>query len=176
MNTYELFLILPGTLAETEVKPAVESVAKIVSESGGGAVEMQDLGKSRLAYPMRQIRYGYFHAGRFQAEPGAIPGLQAKLAVLTGVLRALVRLVSAATMKVDKVSVVSDVFSREAGEVKSEMLASPEAAAHRVDRIQRSEPVLPLETVKIETKAADVKLDDIDKKLDELLEREIAGV
>lgn len=176
MNTYELFFILPGTLAETEVKPAVDSVVKIVAENGGAGVEMQDLGKSRLAYPMQQIRYGYFQVGRFQAEPGLIPGLQAKLAVVTNVLRVLVRLVNAATMKVDKVSVVSDVFSREAGEPRSEVLASPEAAAHRVDRILKPEPAPVMAAVKIETKATDVKLDDIDKKLDELLEGEIAGV
>lgn len=175
MNTYELFFILPGTLDETEVKSVVETVTKTVAESGAEA-KVQDLGKSRLAYPMQHIRYGYFQVCRFQAEPGIIPSLQAKLGVMTNLLRSLVRLVNATTMTVNKVSVVSDVFSREAGEAKSEALASPEATAHRVDRVSRPEPAPIMAAVKIETKAADVKLDDIDKKLDELLQGDIAGV
>lgn len=171
MNTYELFFILPGTLAETEVKPVVEAVTKTVVESGGAEVKIQDLGKSRLAYPMQHIRYGYFQVCRFAAEPAALPALQAKLTVLTNVLRVLVRKVNARAMTVDKISVVTDVFSREPGDSRSE------AAAHRVDttikkEIVRAAPV----AVRTETKAADVKLDDIDKKLDELLQGEIAGV
>lgn len=180
MQTYELFFILPGTLDETEVKPEVEIVAGAVAEVGTVSAAVQSLGKSRLAYPMRQIRYGYFQTCRFQAESSAIPLLQGKLSVMKNVLRAIIRRVNAATMTIDKVSVVSDVFSREPGELQRESLsralASPEAATHRLDTMPPKEALAAVGAAKTETRPQDVKIDDLDKKLDELLQGDIASV
>jgi len=180
MQTYELFFILPGTLDEAEVKPAVEAVVSMVAEAGGAGATVQSLGKSRLAYPMRHIRYGYFQTCRFQAEPAAVPAFQAKLVVMGNLLRVVVRQVNAATMTIDKVSIVSDVFSREPGEPSREAvsrtLASPEVDTHRLDILPSKDAVVAADAIKTETRAEDVKIDDLNKKLDELLQGDIAGV
>lgn len=67
MKNYEMLAVLPGTLTETEVAPLVASLKELVEKSGGTDIQAHDMGKSRLAYPVNHIRYGYFSLIRFQA-------------------------------------------------------------------------------------------------------------
>ncbi len=62
-----MLAVLPGTLTETEVAPLVTSLKELVEKSGGTDIQAHDMGKSRLAYPLNHIRYGYFSLIRFQA-------------------------------------------------------------------------------------------------------------
>lgn len=62
-----MLAVLPGTLTETEVAPLVASLKELVAKFGGAEIEAHDMGKSRLAYPLNHIRYGYFSLIRFQA-------------------------------------------------------------------------------------------------------------
>jgi ribosomal protein S6 len=78
MHKYELLLILPGTLDEREAEQKLNDVVTVVKEFSKH-VEPSTLGKNRLAYPVKQIRYGYFYTIIFEAETKQVTALQAKL-------------------------------------------------------------------------------------------------
>src|SRR3989338_11707301 len=88
---YELLTIFPGTLAEDEVKGVETAVKELLEKKGAKDVTAQDLGKSRLAYPMKQIRYGYFHMYYFDAEPTLASVVQQKVQLSNLALRAILR-------------------------------------------------------------------------------------
>ena len=90
MQNYELLFILPGTLSDDEAKPLVEKVKQVVEDSGAVNLELKELGKSRLAYPMKHIRYGYFNVIRFEADGKQVEKIKAELRLVSGLLRALV--------------------------------------------------------------------------------------
>src|SRR3989338_7467179 len=92
MNHYEMFCVLPGTLAEAEVAPTIAEVGKILEASSAENIAMEDMGKSRLAYPIKNIRYGYFHLFRFGIEPEKIQEVETKVRLLGGLLRIVVRI------------------------------------------------------------------------------------
>jgi small subunit ribosomal protein S6 len=84
---YELLCIFPGTLAEDELPALLEKTTTTIEEMGGEHINSNDMGKSRLSYPMKHIRYGYFFLVSFQMAPGKIPALQQKLRLITELLR-----------------------------------------------------------------------------------------
>ncbi len=89
MKKYELLLVLPGTLDDKEVASRSEEILTLVKEYGENA-ELNTIGKNRLAYPIRQIRYGYFYTITFTATPEKLKILHDKLGLMRDVLRAMV--------------------------------------------------------------------------------------
>ncbi|OGH84508.1 MAG: 30S ribosomal protein S6 [Candidatus Magasanikbacteria bacterium RIFOXYA2_FULL_44_8] len=85
---YELLLVLPGTLDENAAAVRCEEIVSLVKESASD-VEMNVLGKSRLAYPVKQIRYGYFYTIVFSAETDGLKVIKTKLELMRDLLRAM---------------------------------------------------------------------------------------
>ena len=89
MNKYELLLVLPGTLDEKEAGKLVEEIKASVGANSQD-VELNNLGKVRLAYPIKQIRYGYYYTLVFNAEPVAVKIISEKLRLRADVLRSMI--------------------------------------------------------------------------------------
>lgn len=89
MQKYELLLTLPGTLDDKEVEEKSNAILDIVKSLSSDA-EMHNLGKIRLAYPIKQIRYGYFYTIVFHAEKNAAQTLEGKLRHNREVLRFMI--------------------------------------------------------------------------------------
>lgn len=176
MNHYELLFILPGTLTEDEAKATAGKVTEVVEKNGGTSLSVEDMGKSRLAYPMKHIRYGYFYLCFFQTEPKNVPVIEEKLRLMNQTLRAFVKAYDPKFEPIRKINAgtvgLGQLNNRDQeGEGQSAPVFQ-EAAA----QIQQASPVAPpVTSQKTETKAEDVKIEDINKKLDEMLESDIAN-
>ena len=181
---YELLLVLPGTLSEDDVAPAVDQVRTVLTEAGATDISIEDRGKSRLAYPIKHIRYGYFQLGYFQAEPAQTPAIQGKLRLMSNLLRAQInKFSSKATKRETPMVALSDVTIRRQADKPQHSPAKKDEsaetrAATEVKTIKSSDKKKEDTTPKkaVETKAEDVKMEDIDKKLDELLGSGISDV
>lgn len=194
MKKYELLFVLPGTLSENEVAPAAEKIKAVVEKSGSKNVKMQDLGKSRIAYPIKHIRYGYFQLCQFESEPKNVSEINNTLRLMSDLLRFVINVKTNEGVAIDKISAISDVTVRETtGQVKSfeeqkeqrtegesaekakpVEVAEEIAASHQIDKPKAKAKIK--SKVKTETKAENIKMEDIDKKLDELLDTNIADV
>ena len=86
MKKYELLITLPGTLDDKESAEHIEEILTLVKNADQEA-KMSNLGKMRLAYPIKQIRYGYFYTILIQAEENTIPVLSEKLRLRNDILR-----------------------------------------------------------------------------------------
>ena len=154
MQNYELLFILPGTLAENETQPTVDKVKMMIERNGGTDIEVTPMDKKRLAYPMRQIRYGYFYTIIFSAETKELKALQTKLGLLRDLLRAIISVYNPSYTPASKMSFTTTI-----------------TGANRTNE----------ETVEVEKsdkpaeKPADkkVSIQEIDKKLEEILSGEI---
>ena len=94
MRKYELMLTLPGTLDDQEVRVELSKVVEEVKKFIEGNIETIDLGKIRLAYPMKQIRYGYYFTLIFSAQENKMPELDRQLRMNKGILRAIINIFS----------------------------------------------------------------------------------
>ncbi len=147
MQKYELLLILPGTLDDNEAEKRLGEVVSVVKEHGEN-VETNNQGKNRLAYPVKQIRYGYFYTIVFEAEAAKARELQDKLRLMRDLLRAMITHFNTNVSTTQKINYTTNSIG--------------------VTTMQESE-----EEVKKEEKKEDINVEDINKKLDEILDGNI---
>lgn len=181
MQNYEILFILPGTMSEDEVPALVNKVKELLVENGAKNLDHKDIGKSRLAYPIKHIRYGYFHLAHFEAEGNSVEVMKARLGLVSELLRTLITKYEPGTSMVDKIN-FGHIGSNTRGDEQRTPEREVDNVAANVRNRSYSKNVLTTSSndnveekkdeVKVSSKKDDekVKLDDIDKKLDEILD------
>ncbi len=174
MKHYEILSILAGTISEEEVPARLKVIEEIMEKGGGSHATLEHMGKNRLAYPMKHIRYGYFLLGRFQAKPEAADAIRAKIALLEGVLRVVVRTYNPKTPPHATIAFagMSIAASREREDGEENSTVFPSAPAPRAVAAKKEAEA----PKKGETKADEVDMAQITKKLDQILEEDITAV
>jgi len=208
MQNYELLFILPGTLAENETQPTVEKVKMIVERNGGENIEIAPMDKKRLAYPMQQIRYGYFFLVFFKAGSAGVKQMQADFKIMPELLRAVIQKfnpelgsrkiefgqlgpttneVGATAMGIPAEAIMAELVQVKAESVKEEVKVAVSEEVP-VEKTAEEKPAFaqgygeakPAEVVKSapakKEEKKKVDLDDIDKKLDEILDIDLGNV
>ena len=84
---YELLYLIANKYSEDEVKPIVEKVNSLIAANNGKITLNEDLGKKRLAYPIKGFRYGYYNLAEFDMPGISLSGLDRALRLLNEVLR-----------------------------------------------------------------------------------------
>lgn len=188
MNNYELLLILPGTLAENEVAPETEKVKAVIADNGGINLEAGEKEKRRLAYPIKHIRYGYFQLFYFQAEETAVKVMENKLRLLPEFLRALIKKYNPASTAQKKINFGALTASEEGRREETAVHFAPRTAVAtdapaetfalpvQTEEKQQLEAAPVKKTTAKKTEKKKIDLDDIDKKLDEILDMGLDNV
>ncbi len=168
MKKYELLLVLPGTLDEQEAQNRSNEILSFVKENSEQA-EISAMGKMRLAYPIKQIRYGYFYTIVFNAEVEGLKALQTKLGLMRDLLRAMFTEFNVAYNPAQKATYgapsVDFALAEEPTRSEHAPMAKMEKTMATENQIEKTE------------KEEKVDMEAIDKKLDEILAGNIiAGV
>lgn len=174
MQKYELLLILPGTLDEKEVETRAEEIVTLVKEQSD-RVELQVMGKNRLAYPIKQIRYGYYYTITFTSSAEKVTILQNKLSLLRDVLRAVVTHFKTNLSDQQKIAYSPDANNGSVLAEKDAMAPTPVAPVAPV-ALPKAAPA-PVATA-VETPAKPKKEDKLDmeqinKKLDDIMSGDV---
>lgn len=198
MRNYEILTILPGTLAENEVQPVVDTMKQMIEAEGITGVTVESAGKSRLAYPIKHIRYGYFHIFTFTAEPATITKIEQKMRLFGQILRTIIRTFDPSKRNASKgtamFTLVSTDDEKNEGAPRSLEMSGTEQKPERapVDemvKIPVSAPVVApvseekeVETdteapaKKSEDKPKEMNMQEFDKQLEAILDDKIAGL
>jgi ribosomal protein S6 len=173
MNKYELLLILPGTLDEKEAEQKSQEIVDVVKQFST-STSLTVLGKNRLAYPVKQIRYGYFYTVVFEAEKNQVKTLQEKLNLMREVLRAMITHFSVELSTAQKIAYSGEASGAVA--MMEKTMAMEETTPVREERpAMKAAPAAPVAPAPVETAPAapkeEKKLDmaEITKKLDDIL-------
>lgn len=207
MKQYELLVVLPGTMEESVVSAMIGNIKKIIEKNGAENIVTQDRGKSRLAYPIRHIRYGYFNLIRFVANGESIPKIQQEFALIPDLLRSLITSFDP-TLRADTqkklgrkeegpMRTLASVFERFGGEIKktenlksgqdtdnvekTSTISTSYTLEKKLYEEKQQETEIAQEPVNTENEQhtennTKIDLDDISKKLDELLEDDLKQV
>ncbi|OIO47288.1 MAG: 30S ribosomal protein S6 [Parcubacteria group bacterium CG1_02_37_51] len=145
---YELTYIISTTIAETEHPAIKQSVEKILSEHKVGITDQQDLGKKKFSYAIDKVRHGFYQSIEFNAMPDTIITITAALKLNNNVLRFLI------------------ISKKEVTAEEQELQAKLKTAqADKQAKTKEAE-----EKKEEETSATKVSLEDLDEKLDQILE------
>src|SRR3989344_9589130 len=79
MPRYELMYILGSHVADPDVPAITSQILKFVEDFGGTEVKEEQLGKKKLAYPIKKTRNGHYVVVNFTIEASKVNALDAKI-------------------------------------------------------------------------------------------------
>ena len=89
MRDYELVVIINPSVADDEVVATVEKTSQYITERGGAVTEVNQWGRKKLAYPIREFTEGHYVLTQFSMDPGLTTDLEASLELSEDILRYL---------------------------------------------------------------------------------------
>jgi len=90
LNDYEVTYILRPNLEEADVDARATAIGEIIKNQGGTVVNIEKLGRKRLAYEIAELREGNYVVMQFRSSGDASKELERQLKLHEEVIRALV--------------------------------------------------------------------------------------
>ena len=88
-HTYELLLITSPELGDEELEARLDKIGKMITEKGGTISSVNQWGKRKLAYPIKQFAEGNYVLVNFSFDPVLCQQLEASLRISEDILRHL---------------------------------------------------------------------------------------
>ena len=87
MKGYELLYIVGSQFTDEEIGGIQAVMTKLLETAGAKILRNENLGKIRLAYPIKKIRHGSYILVHFDAEGSALSDLNRRIGLTEEVLR-----------------------------------------------------------------------------------------
>lgn len=147
---YEMLFIISNKYSEDELEPIVEKVKKIITDNKGNITYSEVWGKKRLAYPIKHFNHGYYFLVEFDLPGEKLSEVDRALRIADEVLRH---------------QIVSKK-QKSALEIEKEKIISEKIVAKK----QKESKEIKAEKEKAKTDKGKTRLEDLDEKLDKILE------
>jgi len=89
LRDYELVVIIKPSVADDEVAATVEKTSQYITERGGSVAEVNQWGRKKLAYPIKDFTEGNYVLTQFSMDPQLTTELEANLELSEDILRYL---------------------------------------------------------------------------------------
>ncbi len=89
MSRYEITYIVRPSFEDPQVDELAAHFSQVVQSQGGEGVELERLGRKRLAYDIKKVREGHYVCMRFTGSPDAAKEVVRQMRLHDDVLRAL---------------------------------------------------------------------------------------
>ena len=153
---YELAYIIPGNLSEDQHPKAQEKVSLLLKQAQAQIVSSEDLGKKKLTYPIKHLRHGFYKTVAFYLDAAKLKEIENELKLDANILRFLIIKTHEKTAK--EIATEEKVKTKRVKEkIAEQTKAAKEAEEVKVEKTQKKK----------------VSLEDLDKKLDELLDDDV---
>ncbi len=86
MNKYESVFIINPNIEEAGIKELIEKFSNIINNDGK-VLEVQEMGKRKLAYDIQKNSEGYYVALNFEANPELIKELERNYRITDNVMK-----------------------------------------------------------------------------------------
>ena len=153
MKKYEIMYIVPSKYTEGEMDGIIKQVAGIMGSAGAQISDTHNLGKRRLTYPIANQRNGTYILVYFEAEAANILKMDQTLRMTSEVLR---HMIVERDPHIKQIPTLIDTEDRHSDEQREHRPAAPIQA----------KPIAP-------AKQASVDINELDRKLDEILTEEV---
>jgi len=153
LQHYELMLIVSGAITEDKHPSMLEQIRKNLEKSSASGIKQIALGRKKLAYAIKNLKHGFYFIYEFDLPAKNLNGLHEDFRLSAQILRFLI------TKK--KLKTAEDINQEnkiKEGRIKAQLKKEAEETA---------------EEKKAARDANKISLEDLDKKLDEILEEKI---
>lgn len=155
LKHYEFTFIIPGNLPENEHPETLSKIKNLLEANRAqNIIVTLEIGRRKFAYPINKLRHGFYFVWEFNIAANDLLKTEQELKIHKDILRYLI-----IKKKIKTAEEITREEKIKAGRVK-EQLAKEKEAAEAEEK--KEKPI-----------KSKVSLDDLDKKLDELLNEEI---
>lgn len=158
MKHYELFYLVSGSVPETELESLKKEVNSWITKDGGKVTKDESWGRKKLSYPINKEQHGFYFLSEFDGEPNLLKVLQKKLKLQKEIVRYILTHKKPISEK--------ELEKQKQAEKRIQARAAQQATERFTRETAKKEKVEKPEEPKI-------KLEELDKKLDELLDQDI---
>ncbi|KKW22133.1 MAG: 30S ribosomal protein S6 [Parcubacteria group bacterium GW2011_GWA2_51_12] len=102
MSQYELMYIIGSHISDDQIPSVTEEVKKFIGDGGGTVSKHEDLGKRKLAYPIKKTRNGNYVVVNFSAPPENINAIEHKVRTSQSIIRHLILNLDEALVRIEK--------------------------------------------------------------------------
>jgi len=160
---YEILYIIPTRYTDAEIEGIQGVVRGLVEKAGAKVVKEENLGRIRLAYPIKQTRHGSYILAYVEAETSMVAEIENQLRLATEVLRhMIVQLPKGIPERSFALESYVAPLSEEEEEMRRPRRAVETAPVKTVEVSETEEPMLREEKP--------LSMEELDKKLDEILD------
>lgn len=172
MNQYELLYIVSNQFTDAEIEKISKQVADEVTNAGGTVLSSRPIGKIRLAYPIKKQRHGTYVLVHFDAESSVVEVLNRKFGLTEEMLRH--------TMTTRRPGAENDVYeltsyvaplSEEARRERQKDHGEDAPRSGKPRHAEEELPPPPPSATSAQEKS--MSMEELDKKLDELLDEDV---
>ncbi len=90
MKQYEAMFILKPDLDKTSIDKILGQIQDLMAKHKGAVAETKEMGKNRLAYPLKKYKEGIYYLIKFSIIPDAIDAIKKNLVLNESILRMMV--------------------------------------------------------------------------------------
>lgn len=154
--------ILSSAVPDNEEPALTKQLTDFIAEAGGEILKVENLGRKKLAYPIKRTRNGLYVLIQFKLAPEKVNELEHKLRVTAGIIRNLV------------INMEEDLI-RQAKDLEEQRAIRRRPPKPRVKPEEKSPvPSAEVQTEKAKTAKAAPKIEiDLDKQIEKALEEDL---
>ncbi len=156
IDNYELMYIVPVSYTSEELIPITEKVNQLVKENQGKIIKQEDLGKLKFAYPIKHQSHGYYQLLQIEMPKENVKELNTGLQLTNEILRFL--------FVKHKIKTPEELTKEK--ELHEKLTKKKEIHIEKMKADEKEAKEKPAKSSEKEK----VSLEDLDKKLDELLD------
>ncbi|MFA4818742.1 MAG: 30S ribosomal protein S6 [Patescibacteria group bacterium] len=162
MKHYELMYIIPAKVGVNDEAAIQEKIRAMLLENKAEITMEEDLGKRKLAYAINHLRHGTHVVIEFDLEPTNLARITNWLRLSSEILRSQIL---SKQKKTPEQIAREKAFQEKLGRLQ---------AKNEADELAASAPQRPKTTTKtVRVEKTKVELDELDKRLEEILKKEI---
>lgn len=163
MPRYELMYILASSVSDDQVPDQASQIVKFVSDFGGTEVTESQLGKKKLAYPIKKTRNGFYGLIEFVMDGKKLADLDAKIRTQNTIIRYIIVNLDEHIKRSAKDVIVQAKINRNRPDILPE------------EKTEGTKPVIKAEPKPVTPKKPAVELNEaeLDKKIDDALNEDI---
>jgi small subunit ribosomal protein S6 len=182
MPEYELMYLLASSVADDEVSKISEQVKKFITDFGGENIRETQLGKKKLAYPIKKTRNGYYVVVNFAMEKKNINNLEAKIRTQDStIIRHILLNIDEHLERMEKDRIVQSKIHRKIpveGEKPGETVSVPAVKEVKKEIKKEVKEVIAEEVKKpakkkVEMPILDLDQEELDKKIEAALNEDL---
>lgn len=90
MTKYEIMFIVKATMEEDQIKKVSDELQKLINKKPSKVIEFKEMGRKKLAYPIKKEVSGYYFVMTVEADNETIKEFDRKVLINENVLRHLI--------------------------------------------------------------------------------------